>query len=667
MNLYRRFFPKKGLNLSPNDVEAISIIQKIVQKIINNRFRQPVRRDASEHAARDLVFAAINERAKKVAASKLNVYQQNANGKELVDTEHWAHKLLNSPNDYIEAAALFMYMLRAIDINGNAYFHTPVSPKLGYPVAMWPLPPSMVTVVANKEQYGGLVSEYIINDGGLQYRVPEKEMLHIKTLLIDNNIKSLFLGKGLVEAIINNADVDVEITDYLARWFANDLNKEIIFKTETQAPEDWDVLKEKWNRQNPRMKVTSILEGGLGIADVQQNALQVNFESLDARTTKVILSVFGVTLGLLTGDFTNRATAEVQEGRFLTNTINPLLVIFGQAFTRHLAKFDSSLIVEYTPWQADDSNDKRLQEVHDISYGVRTVNDVRRERGYEEIPEGDTVLLAANLVPFQTILSGATPKNPTATTPTLTPPAKAIKALATDAKYNFWKKYADPTQKISDSLKSQIAEVFDGIEKEVLSNTRNYETKDFDLFNVEKWKKALQTVTGGLLEQHILDTIVLSLKDVDLTSDSLSDGFSQSVSDMLRESTAKITDSIGTIRDELTKILENNPLASSDDMKALLQEKFSTLKESRANAIAQTSSNYATNAAQTKTWGDVGFEVSWLTQRDGKVRESHAKADGQLRKDGKFQVGADTMEHPCGGSKAEENVNCRCVCFPVKT
>ena len=559
-----------------------------------------------------------------------------------------------------------MYMLRAIDIGGNAYFHTPISPALGYPVAMWPLPPSMVTIVANKEDFGGLISEYIVNDGGSQYRVPANEMLHIKTIQIDKNIRSLFVGKGLVEAIINNADVDEEITAYLSRWFANDLNKEIIFKTETQAPEDWEILKEKWNRTNPRMKVTSILEGGMDIANVQQNALQVNFESLDARTTKIMLSVFGVTLGLLTGDFTNRATAEVQEGRFLTNTINPLLVIFGQAFTRHLAKFDPSLVVEYTLWQADDSNDKRLQEVHDISYGVRTVNDVRRERGYEEIPEGDVVLLAANLVPFQTVLSGGTSQNPQASTPTLTPPTKATKALSSDLKYDFWKKYADPTQDVSERLKSKIAEVFTSLEEEVTGVTRNYPTKDFDLFNVEKWKNALRTVTGGILEEHILDTIVLALNDVDLTSDSLSDSFSKNISEMLKNSTSKITDSIGTIKEELTKLLENNPLANADEMKDLLKDKFATLKESRANAIAQTSSNYATNAAQTKTWGDVGFDVSWLTQRDGNVRESHAKADGQVRKDGKFSVGSDSMEHPCGGSKPEENVNCRCVCFPVR-
>ena len=154
---------------------------------------------------------------------------------------------------------------------------------------------------------------------------------------------------------------------------------------------------------------------------------------------------------------------------------------------------------------------------------------------------------------------------------------------------------------------------------------------------------------------------------MDLTSDDLPSDFSNTIGDILQGSTSKITDSIGTIKEELQKIIESNPLASSDELFDVLKKKFETLKESRARTIANTSSNYATGAAQTNTWKVVGFKVAWLSQRDGNVRSTHFSADGQVRgEDGLFDVGSDKMPHPCAGSIAEENVNCRCTCMPIK-
>jgi len=135
----------------------------------------------------------------------------------------------------------------------------------------------------------------------------------------------------------------------------------------------------------------------------------------------------------------------------------------------------------------------------------------------------------------------------------------------------------------------------------------------------------------------------------------------------LKNSTAKITESIGTIREEVRNLLADNTDATAAELKELLTAKFETLKVSRAEAIARTSANHTTNAAQSTTWGAYEIDMVWLTQRDGDVRATHLAADGQKRdENGMYSVGGDVMPYPCGGGIAGENVNCRCMQFPER-
>ena len=55
----------------------------------------------------------------------------------------------------------------------------------------------------------------------------------------------------------------------------------------------------------------------------------------------------------------------------------------------------------------------------------------------------------------------------------------------------------------------------------------------------------------------------------------------------------------------------------------------------------------------------------WFAAIDGRERDSHREASGQVRRRGElFEVGSDKMEAPGQGSQARENVNCRCVLLP---
>lgn len=103
------------------------------------------------------------------------------------------------------------------------------------------------------------------------------------------------------------------------------------------------------------------------------------------------------------------------------------------------------------------------------------------------------------------------------------------------------------------------------------------------------------------------------------------------------------------------------------DLSARIRGVFEHCSEVRAERIARTEviGGYgaATRAAITGLPADVVAGVQWIATRDGRTRETHATADGQIVAASEpFQVGGSSMLYPGDPSgPADEVVNCRCA------
>jgi len=119
------------------------------------------------------------------------------------------------------------------------------------------------------------------------------------------------------------------------------------------------------------------------------------------------------------------------------------------------------------------------------------------------------------------------------------------------------------------------------------------------------------------------------------------------------------------IKDVLTKATSEG--VGTDETARRLQESLEGLPERRAGAIARTETNRAASGATLEGYEQGGVKKKrWVTNLDGKERESHRAANGQVQKlDANFKVGSDVMQAPGHGSVASENVNCRCRIAPV--
>lgn len=103
------------------------------------------------------------------------------------------------------------------------------------------------------------------------------------------------------------------------------------------------------------------------------------------------------------------------------------------------------------------------------------------------------------------------------------------------------------------------------------------------------------------------------------------------------------------------------------DLARRIEEVFDDAVGNRAEVIARTEVNSAFNAATNLAGSTLPSDVAaarlWVAARDGRTRESHAAADGQVvPMSAPFQVGGASMFYPGDPSgPAKETVQCRCA------
>jgi len=88
----------------------------------------------------------------------------------------------------------------------------------------------------------------------------------------------------------------------------------------------------------------------------------------------------------------------------------------------------------------------------------------------------------------------------------------------------------------------------------------------------------------------------------------------------------------------------------------------------QAARIARTETFKALNWSAFETAKSTGLDLVkiWMTNLDGREREAHANANGQIVDLAQpFKVGDESMMYPTGGAIAGNNINCRCQCAEV--
>jgi hypothetical protein len=405
--------------------------------------------------------------------------------------------------------------------------------------------------------------------------------------------------------------------------------------------------------------------------------------------------------GLLTGEHQNRATAEVVKSWFYENTVDPQAKYIGQEITRHFSKFEVGLLVEPLPYSGNDPDFLLKQLDQDIKLGLKTRNEIREARGEKPFDGGDIPLIPQGFVTIDQVLNPPTPP-PAATPSTSTndpsdddhtladnPDAgldphleQAIKSAVQKAiaenrdpfgnesfALAYWKAVNETATSGEAPIRKAVVRFFRDREREILASLPNRnqkaQTSTGISFNVQEWTDSLTQLVEPGLRNLVKNSIQRAVNSVGLEWNQVRNDFDDHVRAGVAQSAARIVTIADTLKDELSQLLQDGHDLHPDELSGRIRNRFESYTTYGADRIARTTSTYATTNAQLQAWHGLGVVASWLTQRDGNARTTHKAADGQRpNEEGFFLIGADFMRHPCGGSIASENVNCRCVLRP---
>lgn len=637
---------------------------------------------------RGTVFACLQHRANALSATKFNTYKESNFERSELGADHWASRLLSNPNPYFVRSQIYSYIENWLSINGNAFIWTPTN---GYhvPLQMWVLNPTRVRIIKGSEKF---IDGYVYQsaqDGNIA--IPEKEMIHLARIhpaarpeeIVGMNI----LGVGLVTAALEYANIDREVSNYLQRLFRNNTVPPLIAEhPDTVDMETWVKIRDGWNEALPDFKLRALLHGGMKLNVPPKGELTIGYDAVSKDTRSQIAQVFGVPPGMLTGEFQNKATAEVQFSIFRQNTIDPEALYIAEELTRHFRRFEDDVLIEAEPYLLRDVDAELKQEEFELRWGIKTINDARSERGFNTIPGGDVPLIANGFVPLSgAITPAAKPSAPqlTAKAPQMPVTARNVPYNTNEARAEFWRNYDGLTTKNEQAIAAVVSRAINEVEKQVLSNIDAGQYTMFDVAISEQTSERINAACNDAAKR----TAEQLAKDLEGNAVPLTGPYGQSIAELGAQSAAKIEESLNVITDDVRKVITANAQKDKNELRAILSARFkSVYSESRLKAIANTTAASVTSGSQLATYKRLGYNYIWLTEQDGRVRPSHALMEGRVvGSDGYFEVpivkitknpdgseqeqiiGYERTERPLGdGLSASGAVNCRCQLFPVK-
>lgn len=123
-----------------------------------------------------------------------------------------------------------------------------------------------------------------------------------------------------------------------------------------------------------------------------------------------------------------------------------------------------------------------------------------------------------------------------------------------------------------------------------------------------------------------------------------------------------------TTRNQLADVISSGLDAgkNTNEIATDIQSAFTQMRATRAAVIAQTAGTAAFESGRVEAFRLAGITIKrWLTQRDGKVRTTHKKLDGEERAVNEtFSNGLRYPADPNG--KPSEIIRCRCTILPIK-
>lgn len=642
------------------------------------------------------VHACISMTAK--AGSGVRWYLMKGD-KELKE-QHELLTRLARPNRYESGPRFVENVFTFLLATGNVFIYRNSGLSSSPPKNLYWLRPDR-TKIERSADWRNPVAGYTYNAGSSPQFMPEELVLHLK----EPHPLSDWEGLSRIQVAAHDIDIWNESVAWNLKLLQNSMQVPGVVTGRFRAsPQDFAKLKETWHERYQGSEAHSLgsplfLDGeDIKWQNISGSAKDSDWSEGQRRVLRSICAVMGVPSQLL-GDTEATTYANYQEARkaFYLETVLPLLDFYRDELNYWLVPlYGDNLRLEY-----DRDSIEALQEDRGKKYGYLEgsrflkLNEKRAAAGYEDIPEGDVVLVGMGEMSLEDAVAPPEP----APAPVVIKPAvddaavdedgKPLKSRQKKSLGGFWRGanerkalWQNFERRITVKEKAFGREVKAWLEGQARSfieaYTRDgqatYDTAAAAKSYAEKFTPRYRKLYGTALAAG---RSLTEGKLYEFNEDDKADGgwvspeVRAKLEKLIADSAKVITDETlaeiqAVMRDSLGSNLTVQEIAGA--LKDKLVDQMPTV---RARRIARTETGMLENAGNLDGFKENEFvnRKGWLCSFVEASRDEHMAADGQeVGIDESFKVGGDEMEYPLDrshGAEAGNVINCLCAIYPV--
>jgi HK97 family phage portal protein len=560
-------------------------------------------------------------------------------------------------------------------IGGNVYYHKRRN-AAGAVIDLKPYSDANFAPVL--DEYGN-IRAYHYNNGSTTWEIPKDDVVHIRGFWVDPAIS--YAGGSPIVLASTTIESYNEASGTIFSIHKNDaMPKTLVIYDEEMSPDQVSLAERSFKRKYGGERRGSV--GHMwGVKSVERLALDYNelgMESTFSQYEARICGVFRVHpiiaytyAGIMSSTYSN---AEQASKDFTDMVRVPLWNMIADQINEQLAipdfgvevGFDLSTVEALKP----SAESQRATALQAYQVGVMTLNEARETFGLDAVTASGANEVDDNDTDNNDDDMQTASRDTSVQTKGGADSSASFRSDELDDE-TYFKAVDDISEKWAKRIAVSYGKEVRNLEREILGGIKAHGAvmtkQEGDPFDVEDWTARFLAATEDDRKGLVEEMIAAAAKDVDAE-----DGeYGKARREGIDESSQKIADSIGTIRDDVRYILNQSGGLSADEIAALLRKKFDEISVARANAIGRTTATATTGKTQSAVWKTASDRESdpdrkivrqWISFPG--ARDAHAGANGQWENvtSGLFTVGGEETEYPAGpGLSAKNAVNCRCI------
>jgi HK97 family phage portal protein len=324
-----------------------------------------------------------------------------ADDAEEIVGNHRLIDLLQMVSPVLDTYQLQYLIAGYLGLLGNDYMVL-LKDSLGIPNAIWNAPAEFMRI---KRGADGWISGYVYKRGSMKKEFSTDEVVHIKAPAPGAMFE--FYGRGDLMGAAEDFNLLMHMYQFETALFENGGMPATLLSVQgSWSEEQRTAFRQAYDQRfagSKKAGKTMVGEGGVKVEHLGFNPREMAYQGARKFSNTNIYSNFGTPEAMFTGQVSTRAALDASFTQILQFGVKPYLTLIQQALNAQLVPlYSDPIYVEYDEVVPEDKEFKLKEDVDLVDAGIRTINQVRIDRGEVPVDGGDVPYININKVPLGT-------------------------------------------------------------------------------------------------------------------------------------------------------------------------------------------------------------------------------------------------------------------------